>query len=368
MPRVRRSEFIEARLPRQFDLKAARADPAFMARLQAAGLKPEDLDKLDLYGHDGVVRGPRELHVLFDLLKTLDAGGATDTLGAGGSPGSAQRVDGALAAFESRFEASSVPPAGLPTLDGTARGRFPLASAVGPGAPNRADDVRRVQERLREIGFDVGADGQWGKNTERALQVYRSMLTGTDDSTEEPGRIEPGDLLHIAFAQQDPPKWVEMPRQGEGFVNEDTDHFGFGSAESRSALQAFSATYAREYLAAHPGAAKISLNDVSQRSGGKNRDHESHQNGLDLDMRLPRTDGTSGSDVRHSNYDREAAYAMLSAIASNPRVERVLFSDTVLLARAKERNEPWAYKVFDGGPVHRNHLHADIKPPVVLPE
>ena len=53
----------------------------------------------------------------------------------------------------------------------------------------------------------------------------------------------------------------------------------------------------------------------------------------------------------------------LSAIAANPRVERVLFSDPVLLARAKSEAQPWAFKVFDGGDVHKNHFHADIKPP-----
>ena len=47
MPSVRRKDFIEARLDRQIDLKTAKNDPAFLAQLRAAGLKPEDLDKLE---------------------------------------------------------------------------------------------------------------------------------------------------------------------------------------------------------------------------------------------------------------------------------------------------------------------------------
>lgn len=368
MPSIRRSEFIEARLPRQLDLAAARRDPAFLTQLRAAGLKPEDLDKLDLYGHDGVVRGPRELRALFDFLKGLEAGGPADSLALGGTPRAPRRVDQVFNALDSRFEPQAQPPPGLPTLDGATRRRFPLNAAIGPGRANRSDDVRLLQARLKEFGFDVGVDGELGPQTQRALQVYRSMLTGTDDATEGPGHLEPGDLVHLALTLEAPPKWVEMPKSGPGFVNEDTDHFGYGSEEAKAALEEAGAAYQRDHLATNPGAALLSLNDVSKRAGGKTRDHESHQNGLDLDFRLPRKDGTSGTTTRRADYDREAAYAMLAALASNPRVERVLFTDPALLERIKSRGESWAYKVFDGGPVHLNHIHVDVKPPVVAPD
>jgi peptidoglycan hydrolase-like protein with peptidoglycan-binding domain len=352
MPRILRKDFLEARLPKQIDLATAKNDPAFVAQLRAAGLKPEDLDKLDLYNHDGVIRGPRELRALFDFLKGLEP----------------RKADTVFNALESRFETSAVPPRGLPTLDGGTVRRFPLGAGVGPGQPNRSDDVRLVQTRLKELGFDVGVDGQWGKNTERALQVFRAMLTGDEEVAEEPGRIAPHDLLHHALTMEHPPKWVEMPRQGVGFVNADYDHFGFGSEESKLLLEEAGAAFQQDYLATHPGASPLTLNDVSKKEGGKTRDHETHQTGLDLDFRLPRKDGSSGSDVRRSDYDREATWAMLKALASNPRVERVLFTDATLLERAKTNNEPWAYKLFDGGPVHKNHIHVDVKPPVVVPE
>lgn len=366
MPRILRKDFLEARLPQQFDLRTAKNDPAFVAQLRAAGLKPEDLDKLDLYGHDGMIRGPRELRALFDFLKSLEAGGARDTLGVNNNPRSPGRVDHAFNAIESRFEASTAAPVGLPTLDGSTARRFPLGAAVGPGKPNRPDDVRLLQARLKELGFQVGVDGQFGRQTERALQVFRAMLTGAEEIDEEPGRIEPHDLLHHALSMEEPPKWVEMPRSGPGFVNEDYDHFGHGSEEAKLLLEEAGAAYSRDYLSTHPGASRLSLNDVSKKDGGKTRDHETHQTGLDLDFRLPRKDGTAGSDVRRTDYDRDATWAMLQALGQNPRVERILFTDPVLAKKAVDENVPWAYKLLDGGPVHKNHVHVDVAPPEVV--
>jgi peptidoglycan hydrolase-like protein with peptidoglycan-binding domain len=367
MPKIRRNEFIEARQERQLDLAAAKADPAFRAQVLAAGFTLDDLDKLDFADHDGVLRGPRELRALFNLLKTAEGGGAKDSLEVKSRPWAPSRADKAFDAFESRFEASTQPPAPAPRTDAAARARFPLAGPVGPKAANRKEDVLLVQARLREVGLDVGADGQFGPKTERALQTYRAMLEGLDETKEEPGRIELNDVVDRAFGSAEPPRWVKMPERGAGFVNDDVDGYGFGSAETKAVIEEAGAAYAKDYLSAQPKAAPMGINDVSKGQGGLTPDHESHQNGLDLDVRLPRTDGTNGSDVRWANYDREATYAMLTAFAANPRVERVLFADAELLARAKNSGQPWAYKVQDGGPVHRNHLHVDVKPPKVTP-
>ncbi len=369
MPRVNRSEFIDARRNQRLDLQAAKNDPAFREKVLAAGFKLEDLDKLDLYDRDGVIEGPRELRALFDLLKGLERGGPAETLTVKPRGWSAAPVDHAFDAFDSRFEASpNRGPAPLPAVGPEGRARFPLSGPVGAGAPNRREDVRALQARLKEVGFDLGVDGQYGPRTEHALKTYRAMLTGTEATKEEPGRIDPNDLVDQALSHPAPPRWEKMPRSGPGFVNDDVDGFGYGSAESKAAIEEMGAAYARDWLSTHPGSAPLSLNDVSERHGGHNRDHETHQNGLDLDLRLPRTGGASGSDVRWANYDRETAWAMLAAIASNPRVERVLFSDAQLLARARETNQPWAYKVFDGGDVHKNHFHVDVKPPRLPPQ
>lgn len=368
MPRINRSDFLQARQGQRIDLAAARADPAFREKVEAAGLRLDDLDKLDLYTRDGMIEGPREMRALYELLKGLERGGPPEALTVKPLGWAATTpVDHAHQAFEGRLEASSAATTTVPPLDAVARARFPLSGPVGPGAANRRDDVRLVQARLREVGFDLSVDGSFGGQTEAALETYRAMLSGAEETHEEHGGVAPGDLVDFALSREAPPTWVKLPRAGPGFVNEDTDGFGYGSSELKLAIEELGAAYERDHLSSHPGAPRIGLNDASLRHGGDNRDHESHENGLDLDIRLPRTDGTNGSDVRWANYDRETAWAMLGAIAANPRVERVLFSDPVLLERAKATNQPWAYKVFDGGPVHRNHFHADIRPPKLEP-
>lgn len=368
MPRIQRSEFIDARRTQRLDLNQAKQSPEFLAKLEAAGLTLADLEKLDLANHDGFLEGPRELNELFRMLKGLEAGGPADELNVkprGWSAPAQTKVDHGFDAFESHFRPSPTAPAAPASLDVTRRARFPLTASVGRGGANRPADVRLVQQRLKDVGFTIGVDGQFGPGTEKALKTYRAMLTGSDYVKDEPGLVGLNDLVDRALSMEQPPRWEKMPQSGPGFVNQDTDGFGYGSAETRKAIEEFSASYASEHLAQHPGAGKISLNDVSERHGGDNHDHDTHENGLDLDLRLPKTDGTSGTDTRRSDYDRDAAWAMLKAIAANPRVERVLFTDAVLLERIKTEAPAWGHKVFDGGRVHLNHFHVDIKPPDV---
>jgi hypothetical protein len=46
----------------------------------------------------------------------------------------------------------------------------------------------------------------------------------------------------------------------------------------------------------------------------------------------------------------------------DPQVERILFTDSVLLKRIADSNFAWKGKVQDGGAEHRNHFHVDVKP------
>lgn len=361
MPRIHRNEFIDTRRNQRLDLNAAKNDPAFLAKLQAAGLRIEDLEGIDLaHLRDGNLEGPAELKAVFELLKSVEASGPAELLSV---KATGARVDHAFDAFDSQFAPSPNAATVPSTIDPVRRARFPISASVGQGGSNRPADVRIVQQKLKDIGFPVDVDGQYGRQTENALKTYRSMLNGTEEVAHERGIVGLNDVVDRALSSENPPRWEPMPETGPGFVNDDTDHFSYGSAETRKAIEEFSSIYAADHLSVSPGSARISLNDVSRHQGGANRDHETHENGLDLDLRLPKTDGGAGTEVGRRDYDRETAWAMLKAIGSNPRVERILFTDPVLIARA--RTEPWGSKLQDGGPVHRNHFHVDVKPPPV---
>jgi murein endopeptidase len=114
-----------------------------------------------------------------------------------------------------------------------------------------------------------------------------------------------------------------------------------------------------DYAEAHPGAARVGVGDLSRPHGGVfdqrfgGRGHVSHQNGLDVDVYYPRTDG-------------------LELRATQPRqIERRLAQDLVTrFVRAK------AVKVFVGPrtrlrgprrvvqilPYHDDHMHVRIGP------
>jgi len=137
--------------------------------------------------------------------------------------------------------------------------------------------------------------------------------------------------LHRALDSEHAPRWEQIPAQGVGYQNDDRDGFNYGSSQLVDVITDAGLSYSTNHLAQNPTASPLSLNDASKRNGGPNNDHASHQNGLDLDLRLPRTDGESGTQVGWRNYDSEATYQMLRAFAEDPRTERVIFGDRALI-------------------------------------
>lgn len=298
----------------------------------------------------------------------LDVFSPPDPLAVAGVADAARTLDGAreeMSAVElaearrelwSAFAAATTPSAASETP-------LTLGAAVGAGRANQTADVLRVQERLAELGFDVKVDGDYGSNTLRGIRLYEAIVTGREHVSDTTGFITPGGLLHRALASPDSVRWQRLPASGTGFVNTDTDGFSWATDRLVQVVISAGERYQQSHRDAHPGAARIGLNDASRRAGGNNADHETHETGLDLDVRLPRTDGTHGTIAGAANYDREATYRMIAAFASDPRVERILFSDNVLLQRIANSNASWKHKVAHGGAVHRDHIHVDVSPP-----
>jgi hypothetical protein len=243
---------------------------------------------------------------------------------------------------------------------------LPLTAAVGEGKPNHKDDVRAVQQRLKDLGFPIGVDGAFGGQTDRYIEVLETMLTGREYVTQSASAsIEPGGPLHRALQSDDCPRWGEMPSEGPGYKNLDWDAHDFGTTTLVRVIQRTGQRYFDDYLKDHPNAAPIATNDASKKKAGLTNDHETHQAGLDLDIRLPRKSGETGSDVRWANYDRDATRAILKALVADPGVERILFSDPVLLQEFNNDKDPNCRKLQDGGRIHRNHIHVDVAPPEI---
>lgn len=370
MPKITRRQFVQQFKGKEIDLKKAEANAPAVDGLKESGKPLSDYAKHDLYDHDGKISGTREMRAVFNELRRLSPSGAnaietTDSAGNPTKAGKALSMLGLLAnnKTDSAEDAAPLNTAGDPRFD-----KLQLSAPVGPGQPNDKADVKKVQTRLKELGLPVGVDGAYGPSTQRNIDVYKSMLGGDDRTKDLDDHVlRPGGKMHQALVSDDAPRWQKMPKSGPGFVNTDWDRHDYGSSSVAKVIQNAGQRYQNDYRAKTPAASLITTNDVSKKRGGDTKDHETHENGLDLDVRLPRTDGQSGTRINRSDYDKEATYAVLKAFGQDPGVERILFGDKSLVERARNNKEPWAYKLFDAKG-HRDHIHVDIKPPdVALP-
>jgi hypothetical protein len=349
MTSIQRRNFIRDHSAQDLDLNKLRNNTGASRALDEAGSSVDDVARADL-NRDGKISGENELDRLFDRVDHLDNDGnaaSAISVDRAGQPTPAGKVVNTLGLlFENR------PQRALSDIQGT----------VGVNGRNNLDDVRAVQQRLKDLGFDCKMDGHFGRDDQTALRVFDSMIHGHEAVTSAEDVVRPGSALHRALMSPNAPRWERMPASGPGFTNIDRDGFNYGSHRIADVIRDAGQRYQDAYGATHSAAATIGINDVSTRQGGANNDHDSHQAGLDLDVSLPNTAGEHGSKVGWRNYDRDAAYQMVKAFASDPRVTRVIFTDPRLLQWAAQNHEPWASKLQTGGALHNNHMHIDVSP------
>jgi len=146
---------------------------------------------------------------------------------------------------------------------------------------------------------------------------------------------------------KDTPKWQEIPKYGEGFINTDDDGYNFGTSWLIEVIQEAGKNF--EYK----GITDIGLNDVSTNEGGPNADHATHQTGLNVDIKLPHINGEIGGiTYKDSEYSQEIMRGILKAFRSTGKIKSILFNDPKLI------NEGLCS--YSNG--HDNHAHVIIKP------
>lgn len=97
----------------------------------------------------------------------------------------------------------------------------------------------------------------------------------------------------------------------------------------------------------HPGAGAIGIGDLARRGGGDIDGHASHENGLDVDIRLPRRDRAHGP-ANPSNYDRALTQAIVDRVVARG-ASLVLVGHSLDLRGPGGVVMPW--------PNHDDHLH-----------
>ena len=239
-----------------------------------------------------------------------------------------------------------------------------LSGSVGSGGVNNRDDVKKVQQRLVDLGFTfVGTvDGLVGAKTIRGIKLFQSIKNGRQKLGGD-GRVDVNGDTHKWLNAQNAPKWQTMSASGPGYINvevtkQTSDHHDYGTNWLNDTLK----DAAQEYKDLHYDCFKASLmtiNDVSLVSGGDTPDHSGHETGLSCDLRLPQENNTSdaagGRTYNSSDYDRDAARALLKALRAQSMADtsNIFFNDSVLI------NEGLCTYASH----HDDHIHFQIKPP-----
>ena len=144
---------------------------------------------------------------------------------------------------------------------------------------------------------------------------------------------------------------IRLPVSGTGYYTYDPRtqrepgglETRWGTAHLVREIMALGAWWAH----AHPNATAIGVGDLSRRSGGTIDGHSSHQNGLDVDIRLPRRDGARGS-ANPGSYDRSLAQGIVDHMVGRG-------ASLVLIGPSLDLTGPSGVVVR--WPNHDDHLH-----------
>jgi murein endopeptidase len=116
---------------------------------------------------------------------------------------------------------------------------------------------------------------------------------------------------------------------------------------------------AREHAAAHPGAPRLVVGDLSRPRGGRfgpefgGDGHRSHQNGLDADVYYPRKDGRETIPGRVGQVDRRLAQELVD------RFVRAGAQYVFVGPRTRLRGPAKVVMVLGN---HDDHLHVRLRP------
>jgi hypothetical protein len=110
--------------------------------------------------------------------------------------------------------------------------------------------------------------------------------------------------------------------------------------------------------------------DVSRQLGGQFLPHDEHQNGLDIDLRYVRNNGTEGpldfdNPTQASLYSRDLTIQLLNLFATNGTLDKIIVSPNAGISSA---DVPGVNVVIDNGTPtkareHQNHIHISLVDP-----
>jgi peptidoglycan hydrolase-like protein with peptidoglycan-binding domain len=201
------------------------------------------------------------------------------------------------------------------------------------------DAVRALQRLLNDkwrAGLTV--NGTYGSSTRDAVSDFRAHMTSSSS-----GSVDASTWRRLLWHFQRP-SWGSTSGLCDYSVGNGPANWGTGAA-----IGQLRAAAKRVYDA---GYGRVALGDASFEHGGVIPGHETHRQGLDVDLR-PMRDGknqcTLGTDYRRASYNRAATRTLIKEIraAAPGHVKLIYFNDPVLIKEGLTTR-------LAG---HDNHLH-----------
>lgn len=155
--------------------------------------------------------------------------------------------------------------------------------------------------------------------------------------------------------------WLErgviLPREGPGFSTYDPRTQDYPNAPSRrhgtAMLVREIIDLGRWWERINPDGPRLGIGDLSHEGGGSFDLHSSHENGLDVDIRMPRADGREGR-VGPGTYDRRLTQALVDRLVARG-AQYVLRGVNIDVRGPGGVVMPW--------PNHDDHLHVRFPDP-----
>lgn len=243
--------------------------------------------------------------------------------------------------------------------------QYALTDSVGLNAKNHPHDVITLKERFVELGFDwITLNSSMDSETIDVIKLFQSIIRGRQ-SINGDGRVDVSGATYYWLNSDNAPRWLSLDDGSKtdkaiGYYNstknDDGDDHYFGTNWLVDTIKLAGEEYYYNYLINNDSASVIFINEMAKPKGGQYKPHATHQTGLNVDIKLPKTDGSSGGiNYNSALYDRNACRSMILSFGYCSLVKAVRFNDPDLIKEG--------ICTFLTG--HDNHLHIELTPPEI---
>jgi penicillin-insensitive murein endopeptidase len=223
---------------------------------------------------------------------------------------------------------------------------------------------------------DTNVDDMIGQRAETQDLVAPPGDEATQGPFEQPvGFYSKGRIVSATNIGLSGPGFIKL------YLKRDT---GWGSfdliAVLRKAIEALNAKF--------PNLEPVQIGDIARKTGGQLLGHESHQNGLDVDVRflarnhhVQNPDSNTGFDEKYvrsgrvtSNFDIERNWLLIKSLVSSGRINRIFADGAIKKALCLNAKKTGDYvenieslRRLQAYPAHTDHMHVRITCPRASP-